>query len=160
MWVAVAAVIAGAWYLYHTQSGSSYVSPTATTTPTTTSTTTAPTTRDVGKPATADDIVVTLPKEGDSISSPVTVTGRARGTWFFEASAPVVVIDTTGKTIGQGHIEATGDWMTTEFVPFSGSIFFAHATGTPTTGAIVFLNDNPSGQASTSMFTVVPVAFK
>jgi hypothetical protein len=111
----------------------------------------------VGTQATADEIVVDVPKLGDKISSPLVVTGRARGSWYFEASAPVMVVDTTGKVLGQGFVEAQGEWMTTEFVPFKGTIRF---DGTNSEGgAVIFMNDNPSGDESRAKYLAVPVFF-
>jgi hypothetical protein len=112
----------------------------------------------VGSQATADEIVVESPKLGDEVSSPLTMRGRARGSWYFEASAPVMVIDTTGKILGRGHVEAQGEWMTSEFVPFEGKVAFDK----PTTegGAIIFMNDNPSGEESRAKYLAVPVFFK
>jgi hypothetical protein len=111
----------------------------------------------VGTQATSDEIVVDVPKLGDKISSPLVVTGRARGPWYFEASAPVMVIDTTGKVLGQGFVEAQGEWMTTEFVPFKGTIRFDSTNSEG--GAVIFMNDNPSGDESRSKYLAVPVFF-
>src|SRR6185436_520379 len=58
-------------------------------------------------------------KAGDTVSSPLTVTGEARGNWYFEASFPAVLVDWDGKIIAQLPAQAQGDWMTQEFVPFS-----------------------------------------
>lgn len=111
----------------------------------------------VGTQATSDEIVVESPKLGDSVGSPLKVTGRARGPWYFEASAPVTVYDQSGKVLGQGYVMAQDEWMTTEFVPFSGTITFNNpGTGG---GAVVFMNDNPSGDASRAKYLAVPVFF-
>jgi len=40
-----------------------------------------------------DLIVLTQPKNGEYISSPVKIGGRARGNWFFEASFPIVIVN-------------------------------------------------------------------
>lgn len=111
----------------------------------------------VGTQATSDEIVVESPKLGDKIDSPLVVTGRARGPWYFEASAPVMVIDTTGKILGQGYVEAQGEWMTTEFVPFKGTIRFDSTSSEG--GAVIFMNDNPSGDESRAKFLAVPIFF-
>lgn len=113
----------------------------------------------VGTAATANDIVIDTPKTGDKISSPIKVSGKARGSWYFEASAPVMIIDTNGKVLGQGYIQATGDWMTANFVPFTGTITFTKDPASEA-GAVVFLNDNPSGDPSRQKFMAVPVFFK
>jgi hypothetical protein len=108
---------------------------------------------------TQSDIVVTTPKSGQSISSPISVSGKARGSWFFEASAPVEIQDNAGHVLGQGHIQAQGEWMTTDFVPFTGSIAYT-AGATTTSGFVVFKNDNPSGDPSRDKVLSIPVVFK
>ena len=105
-------------------------------------------------------IVIDLPLANATVTSPIAVSGRARGNWFFEASAPVTIIDANGKTLGQGQIRATGDWMTTEYVPFTGSISYTLGTSSSTAGYILFMNDNPSGDPARSVSVRVPVRFK
>lgn len=81
--------------------------------------------------------------DGDSIQSPLIVSGQARGNWFFEASFPIKILDKDGKVIGQGHAEAQAEWMTGNFVPWKAVIsFIAPASGK---GEVVFMKDNPSG---------------
>jgi hypothetical protein len=115
--------------------------------------------------AITDDLIhVTFPQGGDKIASPLKVTGQARGGWYFEASFPITVVNWDGLIIGEGHAQAKGDWMTTDFVPFEGMIIFAKpecAAGADYCkhGAIIFKNDNPSGQASTSYSVEIPVNF-
>jgi hypothetical protein len=95
----------------------------------------------------SDEIVLEYPLVEQIISSPLTVRGKARGFWFFEASAPVVLTDWDGRIITQGVIQAKGDWMTSEFVPFEGILIFE----TPSygdIGALILQNDNPSGFSS------------
>ncbi len=106
---------------------------------------------------TVADIVVYLPKSGDKISSPLSVSGTALGNWYFEATAPVKVLDENGRVIGQGHIDAQGDWMSTTSVPFIGSITF-DASSTKN-GTVVFMNDNPSGDPARQKSLSVPVQF-
>ena len=103
-------------------------------------------------------ISIDEPKANATTTSPITLSGRARGNWFFEASAPVSVIDVSGKTLGSGHITATGDWMTTDYVPFTGSL--AYTAGTSTEGYLLFMNDNPSGDPSRSVSVRVPIHLK
>ncbi|MDB5254381.1 MAG: hypothetical protein JWL80_447 [Parcubacteria group bacterium] len=106
-------------------------------------------------------IKVTLPKDNAVISSPVSVEGTARGNWFFEGSAPVYVIDSRGLDLGEGHIQATGEWMTTDFVPFKGTITFRFPPrGSGTAGYLIFENDNPSGDPARKLTFKVPVTFK
>jgi hypothetical protein len=84
------------------------------------------------------------------VESPLRLTGEARGNWFFEASAPVSLVNWDGLIIAEGIITAEGEWMTTEFVPFSGELTFTspYKEGDPDfmkRGALIFKKDNPSG---------------
>jgi hypothetical protein len=106
----------------------------------------------------ADLITITTPVSGAKITSPVTVTGTARGNWYFEASFPVEILDANGKVIGQGHGEAQGDWMTQDFVPFTANLTFS-APATGTHGTIRVKNDNPSGDPARDKHIDLPVTF-
>lgn len=88
-------------------------------------------------------IRVTQPQPNDLIASPLTVTGEARGNWFFEASFPMRLYDGNGREIGLAIAQAQGEWMTTQFVPFRAELTFeAPATER---GTLVLEKDNPSG---------------
>jgi len=91
----------------------------------------------------ADLIQVESPKAGDQITSPVMITGKARGVWYFEASFPITILDETGKVLGRGHAEAKSDWTTSDFVFFTATISFTKST--TKTGTILLEKDNPSG---------------
>lgn len=94
----------------------------------------------------SDLIVVATPVSGSVVGNPVTVSGKARGYWFFEGSFPLVVVDWDGKIIGEGYTSATDNWMTEDFVPFTGKITYVLPPETPyKRGTIIFRKDNPSG---------------
>lgn len=76
-------------------------------------------------------IRVENPQPGSAISSPLKITGRARGSWFFEAVAPVKLVTEDGEILGKSHIEAKENWMTTDFVPFEGSLSFELSKNEP-----------------------------
>jgi len=95
----------------------------------------------------ADDMVVLyepLPEQG-GITSPLVVRGKARGTWFFEASFPVTLTDWDGRIIAQVPAQAKGDWMTTDFVEFEATLTFTADTTVSSRGALILQKDNPSG---------------
>ena len=114
-----------------------------------------------------DLIVITSPAKGSTVTSPVSVSGKARGTWYFEASFPLVVLDANGNVLGQGYAQAQGDpedgsadeagWMTGDYVLFEGSIEFASST--TKTGTILFKKDNPSGMPKHDDSVGLPVRF-
>jgi hypothetical protein len=93
--------------------------------------------------ATADSIVVELPYPGAVTGKEFMVVGKARGTWFFEASFPVVLVDASGNSIATGIAQAEGDWMTENFVPFKATIKAPSSFIGPAT--LVLRKDNPSG---------------
>jgi hypothetical protein len=91
-------------------------------------------------------IQVTSPQPEEVAGIPLELSGKARGYWFFEATAPVVVTNWDGLIIGEGYITADGDWMTEEYVPFSGTVSYSlPADSYSATGTIIFQRANPSG---------------
>ena len=105
-----------------------------------------------------DLIRVTVPQPNQKISSPITITGEARGNWFFEASFPVVITDWDGKIIGQGVAQAKSDWMTTDFVPFEATLTFkADSNAYNNKGTLILRKDNPSGLPKNDNSLEIPV---
>src|SRR3989338_525403 len=85
-------------------------------------------------------IRVTSPQPNAVVKSPLTVKGEARGNWYFEASFPVKLLDANGNQLAIIPAQAQGEWMTTNFVPFQGTLTFS--TPTTATGTLVFEKDN------------------
>lgn len=103
-------------------------------------------------------IRLTSPKSGDLITSPVRIIGEARGNWYFEASFPVELQDANGNVLIQAPIQAIGEWMTTEFVPFDTSLTFKSPT--TDTGLLILRKDNPSGLLEHDASISIPVRFR
>jgi hypothetical protein len=82
-------------------------------------------------------------KATDRIESPLVVTGRARGPWYFEASFPVELVDVEGTVVASGIATAQGAWMTEEFVPFSTTLTFEKPK--TASGTLRLKKSNPSG---------------
>ena len=97
------------------------------------------------------------PLSGDTVTSPLKITGQARGTWYFEASFPVKLVDDNGIVLAEAPAQAQGEWMTEEFVPFAVTLNFK----TPTTqaGTLMLRNDNPSGDPARDKELRIPVVF-
>jgi hypothetical protein len=93
--------------------------------------------------ATADLITVELPFPGAVVGKTFSVVGTARGSWFFEASFPIVVIDENKNEIATGIAQAEGEWMTENFVPFTSEILIPESFIGPAT--LMLKKDNPSG---------------
>lgn len=112
--------------------------------------------------AVKDLIVVDAPTPYSIITSPVKITGKARGNFYFEATFPIDVVDQDGKVIGHGQAKALSDWMTQDFVPFEATIDFPNQNTQGDfykRGAIVLHNDNPSGLPQNEKSIQIPVLF-
>jgi hypothetical protein len=103
-------------------------------------------------------VSVVTPKSNDIIHSPLEISGKARGTWFFEGSFPIEIIDSNGTNLGTGIAHAEGDWMTEAYVPFDATITFITATSS-THGFILYKKDNPSGLPEHDATIALPVTF-
>lgn len=103
-------------------------------------------------------IVVTSPLPGETISSPITIAGIARGTWYFEATAPVTLVNWDGLIIAEGYVTATENWMTEEFVPFEGTLEFESPSVYPR-GALILRNSNASGLPEYDRAVEIPILF-
>ena len=97
-------------------------------------------------PATKDDLIVLeSPLTKDAITSPLVVKGKARGNWFFEGSFPVTLVNWDGLIIAEGYATAQGEWMTTEYVPFEGTITFDRPDTQVSDGGWFILKKNNAG---------------
>ncbi len=108
-------------------------------------------------------IRIEQPTQEATITSPLEITGSARGQWFFEGDAPVVLTDWDGRIIAEGTITAEGDWMTEEFVPFSGTLTFEtpEDSGSQSVrGSLIIQRANPSGKLESDMTVEIPVRFQ
>lgn len=106
----------------------------------------------------ADLIRIDSPRPNQKVSSPLTITGEARGNWFFEASFPVVLTDWDGRIIAQGIATAKSEWMTTDFVPFEATLtFLVDTTAYSNRGTLILQKDNPSGLPANDDALEIPV---
>ena len=105
-----------------------------------------------------DRIELGAPLPEAVITSPVTIEGRARGTWYFEASFPVYLLNASGDTIARVPAQAQEEWMTEAFVPFKATLAFTAPTSR--TGTLVLAKDNPSGLPEHAAELRVPIRFR
>jgi len=115
-----------------------------------------------GPPITDNDkpdlIIVDTPKPNDLISSPLEIEGQARGTWYFEGSFPIELLDANGNLIAEYYATAQSDWMTEDFAPFKATLTFA----LPSTeqGTLILKRDNPSGLPENDEEFKIPIKFQ
>jgi hypothetical protein len=105
-----------------------------------------------------DRVVVDAPKSGQTVFQSFTVTGKAPGGWYFEASFPIKVVDPQGNTIAQGPATALSDWMTTADVAFKADLKITNNYHGPAT--LVLMNDNPSGMPENQDSISIPIVIQ
>lgn len=110
----------------------------------------------------AELVQVSNPTVGKTVSGGViNIKGMAPGFWYFEAVAPVVVVNWNGLIIGEGYITAEGEWMTSELVPFSGDVEYTFDSNTPyNRGWLILKRDNPSGLPENDASLEIPIFFE
>ncbi len=107
------------------------------------------------KEKTKKEIIVSSPKPHQCVTSPLAVQGKARGSWFFEATFPIRLLDAQCHEIAASNATAIGDWTTKDFVPFEGKLDFVV---TKETKAILVLEKaNPSGLPENAKKIEIPV---
>jgi hypothetical protein len=108
----------------------------------------APVQNDVG-------ITVDSPVAMQQISGVAQITGQARGSWYFEGSFPIILLDGNSNEVAYGIATAEDEWMTEAYVPFAGEI---DTTGLAAGTYFVMLKkDNPSGEPQNDGQTVFPI---
>lgn len=103
-----------------------------------------------------DKVRVSGISSGDEVESPLVLRGEALGMWFFEGSFPVELVGDDGVVIALGYVQAKGDWMTEDFVPFEAELSFLPRT---LNGNLIFRKDNPSGLPENDAEFSIPVKF-
>jgi len=96
-----------------------------------------------------------LPLAHETISSPLEIQGEARGTWYFEASFPVKLLDLKGEVIAEGIAQAKSDWMAENYVPFEVKLDFLVVADTD--AILVLKKDNPSGLPANDDQLEIPI---
>jgi hypothetical protein len=110
------------------------------------------------EPNSKNDLIrVSLPAVNQVVGSPLSIEGEARGTWYFEASFPIKIVDANGKVLGSAIAQAQSDWMTEDFVPFKAQLSFS--VPSTETGILIFKKDNPSGLPEHDDELQIPIRF-
>ncbi len=105
-------------------------------------------------------IILDNPKPEQNVSSPLVVSGQARGSWFFEGSFPVTLTNWDGLIIAETSARAEGDWMSEDFVPFTATLNFKNDSAVSNRGSLILKKDNPSGLPENDDYHEITVFFK
>ncbi|MDP4008806.1 MAG: GerMN domain-containing protein, partial [bacterium] len=104
-----------------------------------------------------DTVRITSPRANQTVTSPLHIAGEARGSWFFEATFPVRLLDSEGAVLANYYIQTPLNWMTEDYVAFSTNLAFeAPQEGT---GTLVLYKSNPSGLLEHDDQFEIPVQF-
>ena len=104
-----------------------------------------------------EGIEVFYPKSGESILSPLKITGKVNGGgWIgFEGQVGIVkLFDNSGKELALGILTAQGEWMQKE-INFETTLWFDYSG--EGSGQLIFYNENPSGEAQKNKTFTLPV---
>ncbi len=104
-------------------------------------------------------IIVNNIKDNQQVSNPIKIQGKARGSWFFEATFPIQLVDVDGNIITSTVGMAQSDWATTSFVNFTAELDYNNASSSGP-ALIVLNNDNPSGNPDFDQSIFIPVILK
>jgi glucose/arabinose dehydrogenase len=90
-----------------------------------------------------DPIEITNLEELSLNEDPLEITGRAPGTWFFEGTFAIRLLDQNGNQVASSQATALGDWMTEEMVQFEARLDLENSN--LNTAELVLERANPSG---------------
>lgn len=110
-----------------------------------------------GAPYSSDKIRIQQPRPNSFIENGEVIIGEAVGTWFFEASFPINLVDTSGKIVASTTAHALDNWMTTKLVRFTATLNFTSYPAKIETWSLVFQKDNPSGLPENDDSVKIPV---
>lgn len=112
-------------------------------------------TQDIGNELVKMDFIRSEnPRPNQIAKSPLVVRGQARGMWYFEATFPIKLVDNNGNIIAESFAQASGDWMTEDFVPYEGQLIFETAAKE---GKLILEKSNPSGLPERADYLEIPV---
>lgn len=106
-----------------------------------------------------NDIVIMSPTPESEVTSPLIISGQARGNWFFEATFPIQLTTVHGLILGNTQAQAQSDWMTEGYVPFIATLDF-NMPNDVDQGELIFEKANPSGLPEHGAEYRLPVKFK
>lgn len=100
-------------------------------------------------------IRIEKPTAGSTVSSPLEISGEAKGNWYFEAEFTVRLVQ-NGNELAVAIVKAQDDWMTSDYVPFSATMNF-DAEGHGGNASLIFRNNNASGKPELDKTFTLPV---
>lgn len=103
-------------------------------------------------------IIIDSPKPYQKVQIPIFIKGKARGSFFFEATFPIRIEDENGNLITSGYVITKENWMSEDFVTFE--TYFDFDKGDLKRGFIIFEKANPSALKENKFEIKIPVYFE
>ncbi|WP_084397765.1 Gmad2 immunoglobulin-like domain-containing protein [Henriciella aquimarina] len=91
------------------------------------------------------EMTIDTPDAGAEVTSPIHLSGKVPGTWYFEGQFEVDLVTKDGTVLTEHYAEADGSWMTEEPVRFTAEIAYTVDTETP--AMLVLREEDPSGRS-------------
>ncbi len=104
-----------------------------------------------------EEINLTSPAPYQKVKMPLTIRGQARGTWFFEASFPLKLVDRAGNILVSSYAMTNQEWMTQDFVEFEAEISSNQTIGETALHYLVLEKANPSSLPENADQLSVPI---
>lgn len=97
------------------------------------------------------------PLTDDTIETGVSVVGSVPGSWSFEASFPVKLLNSQGDTVAEGTAKLLDDWMTDNQVLFAAKLEWSSKQSGG--GELILQKDSPSGLDANNDHISIPIKF-
>jgi hypothetical protein len=108
----------------------------------------------IQRSANADDLRIETPAPDARIISPLTASGVANNSWYFEAVFPARLMAQDGTVIAEAPAIAASDWMAPGDVPFNVEMAF---TVDAETHATLVLEEDMPGEGNEPRQVRIPV---
>lgn len=103
-----------------------------------------------------EGLELSTPLPGDTVSFPLSVSGKARGYWYFEGDFQLALYHKQ-QVVAESYVSAQGAWMTTNFVAFKGQINPNEPLPPGATLTLMLHGANPSGLKQNERHFKVPL---
>lgn len=110
-------------------------------------------------PRALEDLIrVAAPAANAVISSPLKISGDARGSWFFEGEFPIALYAAGGEVLAEGFGHSSEPWMTEQFIPFTAELTFDAPSGTRL--QLELMLNNPADDEGFDRSVIIPVVIE
>lgn len=107
-----------------------------------------------------EEINLVSPKPYERVELPIKIKGGAKGTWFFEASFPLKLVNQRGNVIISSYVMTDEEWMREDFISFETEMTSDQIAGGASPYYLVLEKANPSGLPENADELSIPIYIK